>query len=150
MSRLRYIVDRPRGPRGGNNVVRHMYAWVESAKRALSTGTRGVQKSEPKGRVLQLDLDDLYIVGSDFDETFQWHDRRALHHTTEAMRMRGVEQSGTPQAEWLTTADIAELREAASEWELEVNRARKTPASHRAFFVLRDLLRAGKLGRSAP
>lgn len=146
MSRLRYIVDMPRGPRGGNNDVRHMYTWVESAKRALRSGTRGIQMPEPKGHVLQLDLDDLYVVGSDFDATFQWHDRRALHHTTEAMRMREAEERGGKPSTWLTTADIAMLRECADEWELENARARKTPAMLRAFFTLRDLRRDGKLG----
>lgn len=143
MARLRYIADNIRGPRGGHNDVRTLFSAEWSAKRNLDDG----------GRVLQVDLDDLLIIDANADATFQWHDARAIYHATEMLRMREAGGGSLPVAQWLTSVDIATLADAAAEWDYEEDKLRRgggdTPAARRVHFLLRDLLRAGKLARAA-
>lgn len=56
--RTRYIVDNPRGPRGGNNDVHATFTSESSARRNVKRG-----EGSARGRVLVVDLDDL----CDFD-----------------------------------------------------------------------------------
>lgn len=157
MARLRYIADNPRGPRGGNHDVRTLFSSFESASRNVFR-----HKDVKPGCVLLVDLDELLSVQCPaaheepgdinvaFDKLFAWHEARIQHHAAECTRIRGCEGSGLPLLHVLTTHDLALLREVVSEWDLEEDRLRRgggaTPAASRAFFVLRELLRTGKLG----
>lgn len=157
MARLRYVADNPRGPRGGNHDARTLYASAHSAGRAVL-----VVKNEPVGRVLLVDLDELMPLKfddgnfhADRDAMFAWHESRWLHHGGEMMRLRpSLAESQLKEPNWLTTQDLARLREVVSEWDLEEDRLRRgggaTPAARGAFFVLRDLYREGKLGGRRP
>lgn len=153
MTRLRYIADRPRGPRGGNNDARHLFTWVESASReaGIAKPITFVQRQKQSagvgiGVVRLVDLDELLIVRPEPSphDMFEWHENRAFHHEGEMLRLQPEHVRAT--ASLLSTADIASLREVIDEWELERLTRKKTPAEHRAFFVLRDLRRARKLG----
>lgn len=156
MTRLRFIVDRPRGKRGGHHDERHLYTSRSGAKRALGERTerayqnRVIRAARPAGKLLVVDLDALLPDGADVETLFSWHEAQSTHHAAEAMRLMPHVQRGDAAA-WLTTTDLDELREVVAEWDLEEDRLRRgggaTPAAARAFFLLRDLLRAGKLGR---
>lgn len=156
MTRLRFIVDRPRGPRGGNNDARHLYSTLDSAKTAAMPkkeqvwNNRIVSAARPEGAVLCVDLDELLPVGADLDEQIAYHERRMLHHDSELMRLR---EAPGPAVAYLTAEDMAELREVVSEWDAEEDRLRRgggaTPAARGAYFKLRDLWLAGKLGGPA-
>jgi hypothetical protein len=145
VTRLRFIADNPRGPRGGNHDVPTIFKSPDSARRNTL-----IVKGERVGRVLVADLDALLVKGWDHDVVFQWHDRRMQFHASEMMRMRESESSGVVQAKWLTTDDLMTIREVVSEWEIEEDRLRRgggaTPAAARAFFTLRELWREGKFG----
>lgn len=182
MTRLRYIADNPRGPRGGNHDIRTLFSSPESARRSVL-----VHKNGARGQVLIVDLDALFRVPAKeessaavMDQTYSWHAARMQYHASEMARLRPIAESTHPEVliandaeqigraaeaglvrarsllsdsskpAWLTTTDLAELREVVSEWYLEEDRLRRgggaTPATARAFFVLRDLWRSGKLG----
>ena len=155
MARLRFIADNPRGPRGGNHDVRTLFSSAHSAHRNVLE-----VKGKRVGRVLLVDLDELLIVEpgtdedtfhADLDEQFAWHEARYLHHGGELERLRpALADRALKEPVFLTVHDLARLREVVSEWDLEEDRLRRgggsTPAARGAFFVLRDLYRAGKLG----
>lgn len=155
MTRLRFIVDRPRGKRGGHNDERHLYKSLSSAKTG-SSAKKGVEYNgrvfrpdRAAGRILTVDLDDLPIVDASIEESFAFHERAALRHTSEMYRLR-PHAEGTATAAYMTPEDMAHLRQVVSEWDDEEDRLRRgggaTPAAAGAFFLLRDLWRAGKLG----
>lgn len=163
MARLRYIADNPRGPRGGNHDVRTLFSSAESASRNVLK----LKGQPPAGKVLLVDLDELLVVKqsvwnvddlaereanfhADFDAVFAWHEQRWQHHGAEVLRLRPLADGLSREPAYLTTHDLARLREVVSEWDLEEDRLRRgggaTPAARGAFFVLRDLYREGKLG----
>ncbi len=144
MSRLRYIADNPRGPRGGNRDVRSLFSSADAARRNTDR-SRG-------GRVLQVDLDLLLVCGTDIDQLFQWHENQAQFHTSLMNTLKPGATGIAPAATWLDSFDLAQIREVVSEWVLEEDRLRlgggATPAARGAFFVMWDLYRAGKFGRT--
>ncbi len=154
MSRLRFIVDRPRGPRGGNNDSRSLYKDLSAAKLGVEErparewAGQIIRAAKPAGRILVVDLDAILPFDATPDEHVQWHESQMLHHNAELMRLR--ECVDVPEAKYLTSTDLALIREAVSEWYLEEDRLRRrggaTPAAAGAFFLLRDLWREGKFG----
>jgi hypothetical protein len=152
VTRLRYIVDRPRGPRGGNNESPALYRSLGAAKGNATPGPARFRSDRGRvaGRVLQLDLDEMLPIDADVDEQFQWHERQMLHHNAEMLRLRPLAESRP--ASHLATAEMTQLREAVAEW-CEENERPKTPRgkerpwpTRKLFFLLRDLWREGKLG----
>lgn len=158
MTRLRYIVDRPRGPRGGNHDEPYAFRNRESAERAAEP--LAGRRFRPAGTVFEIDLDALQPIGASLEEQFAWHERQALHHETEMLRLRPHAEA--KQAPALTTSDMARIREAVAAWDAEELRrggvrgpAQQSAAippgplaraTRLALLLLRDLWREGKLG----
>ncbi len=151
---MRYIVDRPRGPRGGNNDSPAMYRAIGPARRnAAPRSSRWDSDGDRQpGRVLAFDLDALLPVDATIDEHFEWHERMALHHGGELLRLR-PENSSPPVPgrswPWLNTTDLARLREAAAAWidtfpRRDAKHPRK-PEDSALLFLLKSLLEDGKL-----
>lgn len=153
MTRLRFIVDRPRGKLGGHNDERYLFKSLDSAKlscaskKALEYNGRSIRPARLEGRVLTVDVDTLLPVDASIEDQLGHHEHRMLHHTTELQRLGNFAVGG---AAVLTTTDMALIREAVSEWYVEEDRLRRgggaTPAAAGAFFLLRDFWHAGKLG----
>ena len=167
MTRLRYIVDRGVGPKGGRRDTPATFTSVESAKRSAepkaewkrSDGTTIRQEVRP-GKVLPLDLDMLLPVGSSIDESYEYHERMSTYHGGEMLRLQPGNAPPVLDASWpwLTTDDVARLRQAAVDWIAERQReaARRDkskrkrrpqrPMAETNLFVLLDvLLKDGKL-----
>lgn len=157
MARIRYFVDRPRGPRGGNNDSGPYYtlhtAQRHAAKLDDSIGWQGrIAKGRCAGVILAVDLDELKPYGVDSDREFAWHESRMQYHAGEAQRLRpGVELKTAEQ--FLTHEDLAELRAAIrNHLEAIKGRQRTWPtkgmrdAQCRLEVALERLLESGKLG----
>lgn len=150
MTRLRYIVDRPRGPRGGNNESLALYRDFGPAKRNAEPREPRYRddRRRPEGKVLVVDLDMLLHVFASIDEQFEHHERMALYHTCEAMRLKPDGKPATADVTFLTPHDIAWLREAVDEYDAEFARLKDKSKADKGCIVarLQILRRAGKLG----
>lgn len=156
MTRLRYLADRPRGPKGGHNDVRHVYSDREGAKRAAMPRSefrsrgRIVRAAIGAGRVYVVDLDCLLPIDATPDELFQWHEAQMQFHLAEVMRLRGDQHANAPPPSVMTTEDIARLREVAEQFVSSFPRMKRTRAIERVdyavLYVLKYLLEQGKLG----
>lgn len=153
MPRLRFVADFPRGPRGGHNDNPTLFRSLDSATR--STGARPAlvyndrihRRERPEGVVLCVDIDEIPPVDASIEDQLGHHEHRMLHHTTELQRLGNF---AVGNAAVLTTTDMAGIREAVAEWDREEDRRRRAGGEHgpaaAAFFLMRDLWRAGKLG----
>lgn len=157
MSRIRYFVDRPRGPRGGNNDSGPYYTLHTAQRHA--TGQSGIsglgRSSRPhrcEGTILAVDLDELKPFGVDSDREFEWHESRMQYHAAEAQRLKPDVELKTAE-QFLTHEDLAELRAAIAghfaaikgrhrTWPLKGMRDAQCALEER----LKTLLDSGKLG----
>lgn len=158
MTRVRYFVDRPRGPRGGTNDSGPYYTLHTAQRRAKAVDElrsydgRLLRAAQPEGTILAVDLDELKPYGVDSDREFEWHESRMQYHAGEAQRLQpGAELKTADQ--FLTHEDLAELRELIAghfeaikgrhrTWPLKGMRDAQCALEHR----LRELLDSGKLG----
>lgn len=159
MSRIRYFVDRPRGPRGGNNDSGPYYTLHTAKRHAEATedlrsynGDRLIRAARCEGTILAVDLDELKPYGVDSDREFEWHEARMQYHAGEAQRLKpGVALKTAEQ--FLTHEDLAVLRELIGKhfeaikgrhrtWPLKGMRDAQVALEKR----LRELLDSGKLG----
>ena len=158
MTRLRYIIDRPRGPRGGNHDD------LTATNSPCTACRRAREIGKPPGRVLVYDLDMLpelrvsrgHVLPLDFedsaiDEEYEWHERMSLHHASEMERLRPRGELTPVTVRFLSTHDLAKIRHVLEEYEGE--RARRERAKRPSvwtestlYLTLRDLWREGKLG----
>lgn len=158
MSRVRYFVDRPRGPRGGNNDSGPYYTLHTAKRHAAKTddvvGYQGrlIRPARCEGTILAVDLDELKPYGVDSDREFEWHESRMQYHAAEAQRLRPGAELKTAE-QFLTHEDLAELRELLGKhfeaikgrhrtWPLKGMRDAQVALEKR----LRELLDSGKLG----
>lgn len=141
MTRLRYVADQARGPRGGHRNHRQLCMSVQTARRYV--------EGCPQARVLVVDLDTLLPADASQDELFQYHEAAMLHHTAEVLRLRP--DATEPVAAALRTEEIATLRQAAEEWVAWKEKHPDKPLAPgnretlHLFHVLRDMLREGRL-----
>lgn len=158
MARLRYIVDRPRGPRGGHNDTGPYYT-LSSAKLAAASrdeviGYQGalVRPAKVKGTILVVDIDEMLPVDADSDREFAWHESRMQYHAGEAQRLKpGIELRTAEQ--FLTREDLARLRQRIEEHFAAIKgerRSWRTKAARHSQIALEEMLKAllasGKLG----
>ena len=159
MARLRYFVDRPPGPRGGNNDSGPYYN-LDSAKRHAEPRAekryqdRVIERALPQGTIRVVDLDLMPMQGADSDEEFAWHEAQMQHHACEAQRLKpGVDLRTA--TEFLTGEDLTKLRQAiehhftiidrherARTWRTKAGRE----AQRQLEELLKKLLKSGKLG----
>lgn len=156
MTRVRYFVDRPKGPRGGNRDTGPFYNLKSAqtdakARDEYRIGNRIIKPARVAGQIRVVDLDVAPFNGVDSDEEFTWHESRMQYHASEAQRLKpGVELRTAEQ--FLTSADLMTLRQAIErhfaavrndrEWKSDASRW----AQLRLEELLKELLADGKLG----
>lgn len=123
MTRIRYAVDNPRGPRGGENDVRTMFSNTATAKRNVRRGA-----AETMGVILEIDLDDLAVVGASPCEQQQHAERMMVKWSQRVLELRsgtvdaGPLFSGAPTSSdlpaipQLTRADLRRVADVFARW----------------------------------
>jgi hypothetical protein len=156
MTRLRYVVDNPRGPKGGNNDVPTIFKSAESARRSIKRGVHGT-----KGRVIKFDLDDGEEQGIPPELEHAHAERMMVKWSQRCLETRsGLHDSGPlfrdahPVGELaaipeLRREDFVQLAEHFARWTAWRNTQRKKP--YEAERELGDAIRTvlAKLGEAA-
>lgn len=122
--RLRWVVDNPRGPKGGNNDVTTIFRSIASARRNVKRGEEGAL-----GRVLELDLDDLAATDLSAEARHQYAERMMIKWSERCLETHVANLPSGPLFDGkerrndhltalpeLTREDMRELGEAFAVW----------------------------------